>query len=174
MPTAPNAANLTRHAGVASFKKDGDDAFVDLGFTETFKLNLSEDTTFDYKSRRNGSRATAKSFPDEKKMSINFSVMDVVGFNLALALGGTPTTQSDGTKLIRITKASTRGTLKFVGDVEDGNPMTGTWTVDIRSAGELDLLPDQLVEISLIADVVSEDSDGAFGQIVVDDGGATF
>lgn len=174
MPTAPNVENLTLHGGVVSFQLNSTGSFRDLGECDTFDLVLSDDTKLEYKSNRTGSRRTVKTIVTEKSASINLRMMEIIGPNIAMAIGGEEVVNTDGTKTIGVkTEGSITGTLKIIGAVDDGNALTWIGDVDITPSGTISFFSNgAFMGMDIVADI-SADDDGAFGYITTDDGDAS-
>jgi hypothetical protein len=174
MSTSPNVDNLTLHGGIVYFQPGGVGDFVDLGECDAFVLALADDTKLEYKSKRAGTRRTVKTVITDASASINFTLMEITGKNLALAVGGTPTVQTDGRKRIGVkTDLSTTGVLRIVGtNITDGNACEWEGTVDIFPNGEVDFLSDEFMQLAMVAEIQA-DAQGAFGYVTVDDNEAT-
>lgn len=174
MPTAPNTANLTLHGGVVSFQKNSTGSFRDLGECDTFELNLADDEKLEYLSNRTGARRVVKTVITKKSASINLRMMEIIGPNIAMAVGGTEVVNTDGTKTIGIkTNGSTTGVLRITGAVDDGNAVDWEGTVDINPSGTLNFFSaGEFMGLDVVADI-SADEDGAFGYITIDDGDAS-
>lgn len=174
MSTSPNVDNLTLHGGIAYFQKDSVGEFRDLGECDAFVLALADDTKLEYKSKRAGTRRTVKTVITEASANINFTLMEITGQNLALAVGGDVTVQTDNTKRVGVkTALSTTGVLRIVGtNITDGNACTWEGTVDIFPNGEVDFLSDEFMQLAMVGEIQADEA-GAFGYIEVDDNEAS-
>lgn len=175
MPESPNVGNLTLHGGIAYFRPLadvglGEAGFRDLGENDTFQLNLADDTTKDYQSKRQGTRRTVFTTVTEQKATITMKLMEITGKNMAMGVAGDVTVQTDGRARIGVkTNSSTKGTLRLVGAADDGNPCDWEGEVTIRPSGTVDFLSDDFMGLDITADIQADDT-GAFGYITVDDG----
>ncbi len=173
MTTSPSTDNLTIYAGILYFSLDEGVTWRDLGEASQFDIVVDDDETLQYFSKRSGVRTLVKEVVTKKAARVEFTLNEITGVNLALGLGGTLITNTDGTKTFGLKENNViSGMLRITGASEVGNIVSWEGTVDIRPRGTMSLLAEEWAEIAMTGSITA-DENGAFGIFDVDDGEAS-
>lgn len=168
MPTAPNTDNLSILKAIVSFQLNSTGQFRDLGEVPRFELT-PEIERLDYFSSRQGVRVKTKSVDVQRGLKFAFRMDELVAENMALGLGGTVYTDSDGNRSFGIMSAGDiEGTIRSVGTNSVGQILTYVAQVTFSPAGTFGLITEEWAGLDAEGDVVA-DSDGRFGIMTVED-----
>lgn len=168
MPTAPNTDNLTILKAIVSFDLNSTGSFRDLGEVPRFELT-PEIERLKYNSSRQGIRVVTKSVDVTKALKFAFRMDELVAENMALGLGGTVFTDSDGNKSFGVMSAGDiEGTIKSVGTNSVGQKLTFVGQVTFSPAGTFGLITEEWAGLDVEGDVLA-DASGRFGIMTVED-----
>ena len=123
MPVSPSTDNYYVGKGKISFKAVDEMTFRDLGNVSSLETapNL---TTLEHFSSREGVKKKDKEVVTEKKMTVTMVMDEWTAENLAMALLGDVSVDTDGNKVIDIfSRNSIEGALKYEGTNEIGPQM---------------------------------------------------
>lgn len=162
--TAPNIENYYIGKGVVSFKKDGESTFRDMGNAPTFEFTPNV-TKLDHFSAREGTKTKDRTVVTEKSAEVHLVLDEWDPENLALALLGTVSLDTDGNDVIDIFASnSISGSLKFVSANEVGPRVTVILDrVEFIPGQALGFISEEFAQIDLTGDVSSVA--GSFGTL---------
>lgn len=148
--------------GVVSFKKEGDLTFRDMGNAPTFEFT-PDITKLEHFSSRSGVKAKDRTIVLEKKGTIKLVLDEWTVDNLAIALLGDVTTNTESQSVIEIFGSNAvSGMLKFEGTNEIGAKYEYLFNkVDFIPGSALSLISDEWGPLELTGDVAAVN--GSFG-----------
>ena len=163
MPASPSTDNYYVGKGKISIKITGGLTFRDLGNVSSLETapNL---TTLEHFSSREGVKKKDKEVVTEKKMTITMVMDEWTADNLAMALLGDITTDTDGNKVIDIiSRNSFEGELKYEGTNEIGPQMDiDLFRVVFKPGKNLNPISDEWGNIEVEGEVLANNL-GKFG-----------
>lgn len=164
MPTAPNINNYYIGKGILSFKPTGAMEFRDLGNVVEFEWQ-PELEKLEHRSSREGVRTVDLTVIVEKKATVRISMDEWSVDNLALAMLGEISQNTEGQNVISIFSTnSISGELKFVSTNEVGPKYE--WhilKVDFIPESSINPLSDEFAVLEVVGDVAAVN--GQFGTI---------
>lgn len=123
MPVSPSTDNYYVGKGKISFKPTGAGTFRDVGNVTELETTPNL-TTLEHFSSREGVKKKDKEVVTEKKLTVRLVMDEWTADNLAMALLGDVTTDTNGNKVIDIySRNSFEGELKYEGTNEVGPQM---------------------------------------------------
>ncbi len=163
MPVSPSTDNYYVGKGKISFKAVGALTFRDLGNVSSLETapNL---TTLEHFSSREGVKKKDKEVVTEKKMTLTMVMDEWTAENLAMALLGDISVDTDGNKVIDIFSRNTlEGELKYEGTNEIGPQMDITLVRVVFKPGKsLSPISDEWGNIEIEGEALA-DALGKFG-----------
>lgn len=147
---------------IISWKKSGGVSFVDLGNVPEceFSFNINK---LDHFSSRAGVKSKDKSVVVEKSATVRLVLEEITAENMALALGGTVYTDSDGNKSFGLMSTNAQeGTLKIVGTNEIGAQVNWIGSVSFAPSGNFNPISDEWGSVEATGEILVDGS-GNFG-----------
>lgn len=151
---------------IISWKKTGGGAFVDLGNVSEceFSFNINK---LDHFSSRAGVKSKDKSVIIEKSATVRIVMDEITAENLALALGGTVTTASDGSKSFGLMLLNAQeGDLKIDGTNQIGKQVDWIGKVSFAPTGSFSPISDEWGTVEATGEILVDGS-GNFGIFTV-------
>lgn len=151
---------------IISWKAEGATAYTDLGNVPEceFSFNINK---LDHFSSRTGVKSKDKSVIIEKAATVRLVLEEVTAENLALALGGTVTTNSDGSKSFGMMALNAQeGSLKIVGTNEVGNMVDWVGNVSFAPSGSFNPISDEWGSVEATGEILVDGS-GQFGVFTI-------
>ncbi|MFZ1059283.1 MAG: hypothetical protein WAP47_08825 [Candidatus Rokuibacteriota bacterium] len=151
---------------IITFKKTGAMSATDLGNIPEceFSFNIEK---LDHFSSRAGVKSKDKSVIISKSATIRLVMEEITAENMALALGGTVTTNSDGSKTFGLmTDNTTEGELTITGTNEIGNQVNWVGDVSFAPSGSFNPISDEWGSVEATCEVLV-DGYGNFGLFTV-------
>lgn len=149
--------------GIVSFKKTGDTGFTDLGNVPEleFSFNINK---LDHFSSRAGVKSKDKSVIIEKSATVRMVMEEVTLENMALAMGGTITTATDGSKSFGMMNLNAiEGILKFTPSNQIGKQHSWEGTVSFAPSGSFNPISDEWGSVEVTGEILVDGS-GNFGR----------
>ena len=163
MPLSPSTDNYYVGKGKISFKAVGEATFRDVGNVSSLETapNL---TTLEHFSSRSGVKTKDKEVVTEKKLTVTMVMDEWTAENLAMALLGDISTDTDGNKVIDIfSRNSFEGELKYEGANEVGPQMDiDLFRVVFKPGKSLNPISDEWGNIEVEGEALA-DALGKFG-----------
>lgn len=148
--------------GIVSFKKTGAGSFVDLGNVTEMEISF-EIEKLDHFSSRAGVKSKDKSVIVSKSATIRLVMDELTLENMALAMGGTVVTASDGSKSFGMMKLNAiEGDLKYVGTNQIGPAHNWEGKVSFAPSGSFNPISDEWSSIEVTGEILVDES-GNFG-----------
>lgn len=164
MTTSPSINNYSIPTGVASFKKTGDSVFRPLGNMVNFSINNAV-TKKDHFRSYGGKRTKDKTVVTQVGATAKGELDELTADNISIFALGDVTTDTSGAIVIHgLSNTTFSGTLKIVGDNEEGTQIDWTGDVIFTPSGDFSLIQDSddFTKIAFEAEI-QEDADGHFG-----------
>jgi hypothetical protein len=164
MATSPSNKNYSIPTGVGSFKQTGDADFRPLGNVVNFSISntvTKKDHFRSYGGRRTKDKTTVTQVAATAKGELD----ELTAENIAIFALGDVTTDTSGAIVIHgLSNTTFSGTLKIVGDNEEGTQIDWVGDVIFTPSGDFSLIQDSddYTKIAFEADV-QEDANGQFG-----------
>lgn len=161
--TSPNTDFYYVGKGVLKFKEKGAPAYRDLGNCPLFELT-SNVAKLEHYSSRVGTRTKDLVVVQTKQLTVRFTLDELSGDNVALALMGTE--DSNGTNIMD--RNIITGALRFIGTNAVGEKkQVDLPTVLVTPNGNIGFISDGFAIMELTGDVTADQS-GSFGRILHD------
>lgn len=166
MANAPSINNYYVGKGVISFKKDEDTDFVDCGNVPEFEWT-PEVEKLDHFSSREGVRQKDRTIVLEKKGTIRMVMEEWNVRNLAIALLGEVSQDTEGNSVIEIFASNAvSGALKFTGSNEVGPKFEWVFNrVDFIPSSSISPLSDEWGQLEVTGEAAAVD--GSFGTVTL-------
>lgn len=151
---------------IISWKKTGGGSFVDLGNVPEceFSFNINK---LDHFSSRAGVKSKDKSVIIEKSATVRMVLEEITAHNMALALGGTTYTDSDGNTSFGLMAVNAQeGTLQIQGTNEIGAQVNWVGTVSFAPSGSFNPISDEWGSVEATGEILVDES-GNFGIFTV-------
>lgn len=164
MPVSPSIKNYYIGKGTVSFKAEGESTFRDVGNVPTFEFT-PDLTTLEHFSSREGVRTKDRTVVIEKKGTVKMVMEEITATNLAIAVLGDVTTDSEGRNVIEIfANNAVSGELKFTGTNEVGSKYEWHFLkVDFIPSASISPLSDEWGQLEVEGEVSTVG--GSFGTI---------
>lgn len=153
---------------IISWKKTGGASFIDLGNVPEceFSFNINK---LDHFSSRSGVKSKDKSVVIEKSATVRIVMEEITAHNLALALGGTVTTDSSGNSTFGLMSLNAQeGLLQITGTNEIGKQVNWVGTVSFAPSGSFNPISDEWGSVEATGEILVDGS-GNFGVFTIED-----
>lgn len=162
MTASPSTDNYFVGKGTVSFKPDGSTAYRDLGNVSEFEVTPTVEK-LDHYSSRAGIKSKDKSVIVTKSATVRIVMDEVTMENLALGMGGTVVTASDGSKSFGMLEGSAvEGSLKLTGTNDVGVKLNWVGDVSFTPSGSFNPITEEWGKIEVTGEVLV-DANGKFG-----------
>ena len=163
MPVSPSTDNYYVGKGKLSFKLTGATTFRDLGNVTELETTPNL-TTLEHFSSREGVKKKDKEVVTEKKMTVRLVMDEWTADNLAMALLGDVSVDTDGNSVVDIFSRNTfEGELKYEGTNEIGPQMDiNLFKVALKPGKSLNPISDEWGNIEIEGEALANDL-GKFG-----------
>lgn len=164
MATSPSIQNYQIPTGVASFKRTGESDFRELGNCSNFSISNAIEKKEHFRSY-GGRRKKDKTVITQVGATAKFTIDEITAENLAIFALSNVTENTDGSfTLSGLSETSFTGTLKIVGDNDEGPQIDWEGDVSFTPAGDFSFVKDNddFNTIEVEAEV-EEDDNGNFG-----------
>ena len=162
MPASPSTDNYFIGKAIISWQADSVGDFRDVGNVPEceFSMNVNK---LDHFSSRTGVRSKDKSVVIEKAATVRMVLEEITADNMALALGGTVYTDSDGNKSFGLMSDNAKeGTLKIVGTNEIGQKVSWIGEVSFAPSGSFNPISEEWGSVEATGEILV-DLAGNFG-----------
>lgn len=162
MATAPSTDNYFIGKATLSFKKTGGADYVALGNVSECEISMNIEK-LDHFSAMAGVKSKDKSVVISKAATIRMVMEELTIENMALAMGGTVATASDGTKSFGMLEGNAvEGSLKITGTNEIGPKYQWIGNVSFTPSGSFSPISDEWGSVEATGEVLVY-GNGAFG-----------
>lgn len=166
MTTSPSTNNYYVGKATISWQAGGVGDFRDLGNVPEceFSFNVNK---LDHFSSRTGVKSKDKSVVIEKSATIRMVLEEITAANMALALGGTVYTDSDGNLSFGLMSENAQeGVLKIIGTNEIGQKVNWIGTVSFSPSGSFNPISEEWGSVEATGEILV-DALGNFGIFTV-------
>ena len=163
MPVSPSTDNYYVGKGKISFKADGAGAFRDVGNVTELETTPNL-TTLEHFSSREGVKKKDKEVVTEKKLTVRLVMDEWTAENLAMALLGDVSVDTNGNSVVDIfSRNAFEGELKYEGTNEIGPQMDiDLFKVAFKPGKSLNPISDEWGNIEIEGEALANDL-GKFG-----------
>lgn len=166
MPTSPSTDNYYVGKAKLYWKAGGVGEYRDLGNVPECEISFNINK-LDHFSSRTGVKSKDKSVVIEKSATIRMVLEEITADNLALALGGTVYTDSDGNKSFgMMSENAQEGILKIDGTNEIGQKVSWIGTVSFAPSGSFNPISEEWGSVEATGEILV-DALGNFGIMTV-------
>jgi hypothetical protein len=166
MPASPSTDNYYIGKAVISWQANSVGAFRDVGNVPECEFTMDVQK-LDHFSSRTGVRSKDKSVVIEKAATVRLVLEEMTVDNMALAMGGTVYTDSDGNKSFGFMADNAKeGTLKILGTNEIGQKVNWIGQVSFAPTGSFNPISEEWGSVEATGEILV-DAAGNFGVFTV-------
>lgn len=151
---------------IITFKKTGAGSATDLGNIPECEFSFNVEKLEHFSSRA-GVKSKDKSVIISKSATVRLVMEEITAENMALALGGTVATNSDGSKTFGLMgENSVEGELTITGTNEIGNQVNWVGNVSFSPSGSFNPISDEWGSVEATGEILV-DAYGNFGNFTI-------